>query len=133
MCNVKLRCDICGQLYKECDNVGAWECQGMYVWSDTLGIRVQVPADHGTRWTADSVAEIPSYAMHHLNGVRPEAVVNEQQTVQQRQPGRTAVTVYENVRIRRVDAELYNRTQRKFWFVPSVFTGRTELGFHGQR
>lgn len=134
MCNVKLRCDTCGQFYKECDNVGAWECQDAYVWSDALGKKVKIPADHGGPWyplstTNPPVAEIPSYAMHHLTNVRPEAVLANPTTAQTRQPGRSAVTVYENVRIARLNLDLYHQTQRKFWFVPAAYAGRTDLGF----
>jgi hypothetical protein len=125
MCNVTLRCGMCGQLYRENENVGVWDCQGFYVWCDTLNARVKIPADHGGPWcpaetwkkgvrSQPDVASIPAYAMYLMKNVRPEAILESEQETN----ARGAVAVYESTTISRVDRDLYEKTQSKFWFQP---------------
>lgn len=110
MTNTPLRCQKCGQPYRGIENIGAWECPDMFVYSESLGRSVAVPADHDGPYSSASVIEIPSYVREWLRGVRSEAILDNVPT---REHG-SSVQVYEMVKLSRVDQAAYAETQRKY-------------------
>jgi hypothetical protein len=110
MVNLDLRCGVCGQVYREYQNVGRWECPKMYVWDFARDREFRVPADHGGPFTSDSISEYPSYVYRWIEGTRPDAIMGQSRT---RALGQGVIAIYETVRVSRVNQAEYAKTQHK--------------------
>jgi len=98
------------------ENLGAWACTGMQVYSHARERWLRVAADHGGPYNGTSEFTVPSYVLPWLKNVRPEAI--RERTAVDAETEYRAVVIHENVTLRRVDPKAYAAARDHLYIPP---------------